>query len=65
MCHSDTYRTLFNLNYFLLLKRYVFDTDDTPYTTMSTAYTTLDYECTNEKKGSGMVLVPRKCGVYE
>ena len=25
----------------------------------------LDYECTNEKKGTGLVLVPRKCGVYE
>jgi hypothetical protein len=34
-------------------------------TTMSTVYTTLDYECRHEKKGTGLILVPRKCGVYE
>jgi hypothetical protein len=34
-------------------------------TTMSTVYTTLDYECRHENKGSGLILVPRKCGVYE
>ena len=32
--------------------------------TMSTVYTTLDYEYWHENKGSGPVFVPRKCGVY-
>ena len=34
-------------------------------TPTSTVYTTLDYECTHEKKGIGLILVPRKCEVYE
>jgi hypothetical protein len=34
-------------------------------TTVSTVYTTLDYECRHEKKGTGLALVPRKCGVHK
>ena len=34
-------------------------------TIMSTVYTTLDYECRHENKGIGLILVPRKWGVYE
>jgi hypothetical protein len=34
-------------------------------TTMSTVYTTLDYEYRHEKKGTGLILVPRKYGVYK
>jgi hypothetical protein len=33
--------------------------------TLSTVYTTLDYEFRHENKGTGLILVPRKCGVYK
>ena len=33
--------------------------------TISTVYTTQDYECWHENKDTGLVLVPRKCGVYK
>ena len=32
--------------------------------TMSTVYTTLDYEYRHKNKGTDLILVPRKCGVY-
>ena len=31
---------------------------------MSTVYTTVDYEYRHENKGTDLALVPRKCGVY-
>ena len=33
--------------------------------TMSTVYTTPDYEYRQKNKGTGLVLVLRKCGVYQ
>ena len=33
--------------------------------TMSTVYTTLDYEYKHGNKGTDLVLVPRKYGVYK
>ena len=32
---------------------------------MSTVYTTLDYEYRHKNKGTGIALVPKKCGVYK
>ena len=32
---------------------------------MSTVYTTLDYEYRHKNKGTGIELVPKKCGVYK
>ena len=32
---------------------------------MSNVYTTLDYEYRHKNKGTGLILVPRKCGVYK
>ena len=32
---------------------------------MSTVYTTLDYEYRHKNKGTGLILVPRKCWVYK
>ena len=32
---------------------------------MSTVYTTLDYGYGHKNKGTGIVLIPRKCGVYK
>ena len=32
---------------------------------MSTVFTTLDYDYRHKNKGTGLVLVPRKCGVYK
>ena len=33
--------------------------------TMSTVYTTLDYECRHENKGTDLILVTRKCVVHK
>ena len=33
--------------------------------TMSTVYTTLHYEYWHKNKTTGLVVVPRKCGVYK
>ena len=33
--------------------------------TMSTVYTTLDYEYRHQNKGTGLVLILGKCGVYK
>ena len=32
---------------------------------MSTVYTSLDYEYRHKNKGTGIALVPKKCGVYK
>ena len=32
---------------------------------MPTVYTTLDYGYRHKSKGTGLILVPRKCGVYK
>ena len=32
---------------------------------MPTVYTTLDYEYGHKNKGTGLILVLRKCGVYK
>ena len=34
-------------------------------TTMSTVYTTLEYECRHEKKGTGLILVPKEWCINE
>ena len=33
--------------------------------TMTSVYTILDYDYRHKNKGTGLVLVPRKCGVYK
>ena len=40
-------------------------TDTEVTNAMSTVYTTLDYEYRHKNKGTGLILVPRKCWVYK